>query len=321
MKSSSALVRVSSVAGVAVVVLSGCSAGTSGESAEPTRTVATSLGTVQVPLEVDSVVVVEGRRDLDVVLALELPLVGFPVDSDSASFDLEAPLGDALDEARAEGARELFNRNEVDLEAIAAADPDLIVGRDEDVERVYDQLSAIAPVIPLSSVASGGAWQDDLRLVAEATGRDDRAAELVAAYDARVQELSRQYTQQIAETVVLPLDWAPEGSGVVTSRLQTEVLTDLGAVFGSAVTAARDAGGTAEYGPEELVTAAGDADALLLIVDTPEEMTSLAADPLWPLLPAAGTDRVVRTDKFTHEGGPLTAMAVLDLAEQLYAAG
>ena len=42
------------------------------------RTVETVLGEVTVPEEINSVVVLEGRRDLDIVLSLGLPLKGYP---------------------------------------------------------------------------------------------------------------------------------------------------------------------------------------------------------------------------------------------------
>jgi iron complex transport system substrate-binding protein len=61
-----------------------------------------------------------------------------------------------------------------------------------------------------------------------------------------------------------------------------------------------------------------DAGAILVVVETAEEWAALEADPLWNELPAVAAGNVVRTDKMTHEGGPITAMRILDLIEQLY---
>ncbi|MDO9378376.1 MAG: ABC transporter substrate-binding protein [Nocardioidaceae bacterium] len=302
-----------------LLVVAGCGSAATPTDEQETRTVRTLAGEVAVPTEVRRVVVVEGRRDLDVALALDLPVVGFPVEEDVERFDLEAPLAAATQEARDAGAEELFLRGEIDLEAVAAAEPDLILGRAEDVEPVADQLAAIAPTIPLGSVADGGAWQDDLRLVAEATGREERADEIVAAYDARVADLRTTLAGRIDSVRVLPVDWSEEGTGVITTRLQSSVLRDLGARFASSMATAEEAGGEQLFSPEQTDVAAQDADALLMVVDTPDEVAAAEADPLWARLPAVRAGRVVRTDKFTHEGASLTAMHVLDLAERLYA--
>ncbi|MBX4421518.1 ABC transporter substrate-binding protein, partial [Mycobacterium tuberculosis] len=79
-----------------------------------------------VPKEIDSVVVLEGRRDLDIVLSLGLPLTGFPYEEEGA-LDLESPVSDELEAAKKDGAKELFLDDEINLEAIIGAAPDLIV--------------------------------------------------------------------------------------------------------------------------------------------------------------------------------------------------
>ena len=55
-------------------LLAACSTTTSSSTEAPAasgRTVETVLGPVTVPAQIDSVVVIEGRRDLDIALALE----------------------------------------------------------------------------------------------------------------------------------------------------------------------------------------------------------------------------------------------------------
>ena len=92
------------------------------------------------------------------------------------------------------------------------------------------------------------------------------------------------------------------------------VLADIGATFGSSWEAATP---EVEYGPENL-TAISDATAIIAAITTEEDLRSLDTNQLWGRLPAVQNDRIVRTDKFTNDGGPLTALWTLDLVEQLY---
>ena len=313
--------RLRCAAGLAagVVVLTGCSATAAPAEQADGRTVTTSIGEVTVPARIDSVVVLEGRRDLDIVLSLGLPLAGFPYEGPDSGLDLEAPLATATEEAEAAGARELFLADEIDLEVIAEAAPSLIVGRAEDVEPILDELRAIAPVLPVGSHDDGVTWQDDLRLVASATGTEARADELVTAYEQRRDEVAQRFAGQIAATPVVPVGYDGQATEVQTTRLQSVILTELGALPAAAFTAAEAAGPDGvEYSPEQSLQAYGDAEALLVVADTADEWAAAGTDPVWAQLPAVVAGNVVRSDKMTHEGGPTTAMHVLDLVEQLY---
>lgn len=74
---------------------------------------------------------------------------------------------------------------DLDLEAIAAARPDLIVTMPMYVDSWYETLSAIAPTIVLDWSTP---WRDGLRLVARATGEEQVAEEQIALADALIAE-------------------------------------------------------------------------------------------------------------------------------------
>lgn len=282
--------------------------------ASGSREVTTSLGTVSIPENVESVVVIDGRRDLDIALALDLPIVGMPVETEAPP-EIPGPLTEPTAALLADGVPELYPRNTVDVEAIARVDPDLIIGRDEVVEEIYDQLSTVAPVLPVGSTGSGVAWQDDVRSVGDALNMQERAQEIVDEYDARVEEIKTQHADAIAATPVLPISTSSEGGiSVGRERVPSIALVDVGARF---ATAWDDADPEVEYGPEN-ITAAADAEAMIAAITSEEDLQSMNANPLWSTLPAVQNDRVVRTDKFTNDGGPLTAMWTLDLVDQLY---
>ncbi|MEK8070985.1 ABC transporter substrate-binding protein [Rhodococcoides navarretei] len=296
-------------------LVSSCGAGTEPAATNSaTHSVTTQFDTVEVPDRIESVVVIDGRRDLDIALAFDLPIVGIPVETEAPP-EIPGPLTEPTRILLAAGVPELYPRNTVDLEAIARVDPDLIIGRDEVVEEIYDQLSAIAPVLPVGSTGTGVSWQQDVASIGAALNRQDEARAIVDEYTTRVDELTTQYAASIADTAVLPVSTSENGGiSIGRDRVTSIALEDVGARFGSAWTAATP---EIEYGPEN-VTAASDAVAMIAAITSEKDLQAMNANPLWTGLPAVRNDRIVRTDKFTNDGGPLTALWTLRLVEQLY---
>ena len=302
---------------VSILALGGCAAATAeDEPAAEGRTVDTVLGEVVVPAEIDSVVVVEGRRDLDIVLSLGLPLTGYPYEEEGA-LDLDSPLAGALEDARRSGAEELFLADEINVEAIAAAAPDLIVSRVDDVEPIIEELTAIAPVLAIGDQDTS-TWQDDLRLVADATGTRERAEELIAGYEQRAETISAEHADVLADHSFAPMSYNGEGAETRPNRLLSLALRDVGATPSAAFADVID-GGEGEYSLEQLLQGFGDADAIVALVNDPQTWEQLQADPLYQQLPAVQNGHVVRSDKQTHEGAALTAEHALDVVEQLLA--
>nr|WP_296773691.1 ABC transporter substrate-binding protein [Rhodococcus sp. (in: high G+C Gram-positive bacteria)] len=300
----------------ALLVTSCSSTPEADQSATDTRVVETSLGTVSVPTTVESVVVIDGRRDLDIAIAFDLPIVGMPVETEAPP-EIPGPLTEPVTALLADGVPELYPRNVVDIESIARVAPDLIIGRDEVVEEIYDQLSTIAPVLPVGSTGSGVSWQEDVDAVGAALGMQDTAREIEAEYDDRVEQIKTEHADAIANTEVLPISTSDEGGiSVGRERVPSIALVDIGARFGSAWDAATP---EVEYGPEN-ITAANDATAMIAAITSDQDLQAMNSNALWTSLPAVQSNRIVRTDKFTNDGGPLTALWTLDLVEQLYAA-
>ena len=152
------------------------------------RTVDTELGEVEVPADVKSVVVLTGSRDLDIALSLELPVTGYPKAPEA--FDLDSPLAAEIKQADEDGAETLYTAGdeEVDIDAVKKADPDLIIGAVQDVTPIHDELKEIAPVLPIGDFSTA-TWQDDLMLVASATGTEKEGGSLIADYAKRVCKL------------------------------------------------------------------------------------------------------------------------------------
>ncbi|HWH14999.1 MAG TPA: ABC transporter substrate-binding protein, partial [Miltoncostaeaceae bacterium] len=89
---------------------------------------------------------------------------------------------------------------EPNLEAIAALEPDLIIGDEYSVGDDYDQLSRIAPTVVVQ--VFGRPLTEALRDFAEVVGREERAAELEAEYRARVERLRAALGEDRVRTTV-----------------------------------------------------------------------------------------------------------------------
>lgn len=78
-------------------------------------------------------------------------------------------------------------RTAPDLNAIAAAKPDLILGSQALTPQGYSALAAIAPTVFTDS--TGASWQDNVRKVGAATGRSEAAAALVDQFNNRAEQI------------------------------------------------------------------------------------------------------------------------------------
>lgn len=287
-----------------------------GSGAAEGRTVEGQLGPVTVPENVESVVVLEGRRDLDIALSLGLPLVGFPY-QEEGTHDLDAPFAEELAEAEDNGAEPLFLREEPNVEAIAAADPDLIISRVDDVEPLRDEPEAVAPVLAIGD-QNVSTWQEDLKLVAEATGREDEAEQIIADYEAEVASLREEFAEVLDQHTFAPMGYNSEEINVAPNRLLSTVLRDLEATPSEAFADAIEKDdGTQSYSREQIVDAFGDADALIAIINDKETWDEANDNDLFNQLPSVEEGHVVRSDRQTHEGAALTAKHCLELIREL----
>ena len=137
-----------------------------------TRPVTHARGTTAVPLDPVRIVVANDFQDLDAVLAVGLVPAAFgylPYATDDIAPWAAAALGSP---------RLGTESGMVDLEEVAAARPDLIVGSADFLTESYDKLSVIAPTIALDL---RGDWRAPTQLMGVATGREERAAAAIAA--------------------------------------------------------------------------------------------------------------------------------------------
>lgn len=170
---------VASVASLAVV-LAGCGSGAdTTDAASSSVTVEHAMGTAEVPCTPQRVVTL-GQGQTDTTLALGVTPVGVVKPWTDDWYDY---LPDEVEEAKVLG-----TELEPDLEAIAALNPDVILGSKLRHEALYEQLSRIAPTVFSETI--GVAWKDNVSLWAEALCRQDTGEQILADYEAHAKRIS-----------------------------------------------------------------------------------------------------------------------------------
>lgn len=98
-----------------------------------------------------------------------------------------------------EGVTEVGTESEPNLEAIAALQPDLIIGNKMRQEAVYEQLSAIAPTVFAETLR--GDWKENFQLYSKAINKEEKGKEVLATYDARIAEFKEKAGDKLNQEV------------------------------------------------------------------------------------------------------------------------
>jgi iron complex transport system substrate-binding protein len=204
------------------------------------------------------------------------------------------------------------------LEAVAALEPDLIIGPLYLVEPVYRQLSRIAPTLALPTNQEEP-WQDTLRRLGRELGRSDEAAEAIAAYESRRDEIRRRHADAIATARVSIFSAFP-GEVALSGRTQliVQTLYDLGGRVPPGHPGL--AGDFRELSREQLGLLDGD----VLVrrteeSDRAEVVAELESNPIYARLPAVRAGRVVDIESLTANiGSVYSALDCLDVLDRAY---
>jgi iron complex transport system substrate-binding protein len=89
--------------------------------------------------------------------------------------------------------------SQVNVEAIAALQPDLIIGNKMRQEDIYEQLKAIAPTVFAEDLR--GNWKNNFELYAKAVNKEEEGKEVLAAYDQRIEDLKEKLGDKISTKV------------------------------------------------------------------------------------------------------------------------
>jgi iron complex transport system substrate-binding protein len=196
-------------------LLGAATSGAQPAGAGGTRVVRHAMGETVVPASPQRVVVLDSG-ELDAVVALGITPVGaftlFEGD------DFLSYLRDKLKDVQPVG-----TIGEPNLEAIAALKPDLILSNKTRHEKIYDQLSAIAPTVFAESV--GAVWKDNFKLYAEALGKHEQGEQVIASYNARLAAFKQRMGDRL-KTQVSVLRVVEDGVRIIQKRMYIGVILD-----------------------------------------------------------------------------------------------
>jgi len=80
--------------------------------------------------------------------------------------------------------------SQVNVEAIAKLHPDLIIGNKMRQEKIYDQLSAIAPTVFAETLR--GDWKENFSLYAKAVNQEAKGKEVIQQFDQRIADIKKE---------------------------------------------------------------------------------------------------------------------------------
>ncbi|WP_331766349.1 iron-siderophore ABC transporter substrate-binding protein [Embleya sp. NBC_00896] len=156
------------------------SAGGKASAATFPRTITHDKGTTTIQAKPKRVVALDNSL-VEAVAALDVPLVG-GIGSYRDQKGFPPYLGAAVKDTKDVGP--LAGPN---LEQIALLKPDLIISATVRHEQLYAQLSKIAPTVFVKT--TGPIWKENVKLVGQALGEDDKAQAKLTAYETRAKKI------------------------------------------------------------------------------------------------------------------------------------
>ena len=299
------------VAFVVAAAVTACSADASStdENSGDVRTVQHAFGETSIPVNPQRVAVLDGDRTMEAVVALGVQPVAAvkpPLTGDYAPVVRARLAAEPVDIGSAD--------SDIDIEALTAAEPDLIVMRTtgEDNRELFDRVAPIAPTVVVDYTPAS--WQSTLEQVADVFDQRAEAENLLADYRRTVDESQGR---------------APgEGSTLTVARVRADslrymtqdgsfpysVLADLGYRAPAQQDRGSDEVQTVDVSPELIDVL--DADDIVLLTDagTEDAVAQLRQNPLFTGLGARVTELPSKDYLF---GNVLTAQALVETASEL----
>ncbi|MCZ4345596.1 iron-siderophore ABC transporter substrate-binding protein [Devosia neptuniae] len=207
----------------------------------------------------------------------------------------------------------------INLEVLASLEPDIIIGTVFRHEKVYEQLSAIAPTILSATI--GPQWLENYAFYGQAVGLGDKAQTNVAAFKDRAAALGEAIGDGVNEEVSL-VRFAPGRTRIYSDHSFAGVVLDLVGFQRPALQRSEDT--FVQIGKERIPEM--DADRIFYFApddDNVESMANLGEwlnDPLFLQLDAteAGKATRVRELSWNLGGGIYSAYMMLDEIADIY---
>lgn len=275
-------------------------------STDAVQVVEHARGKTKVPINPQRVVVLSGS--LDTVLSMGVKPVG----------SVEVEQEDSYLKNKAAGTESIGSPDSPNLESIVALKPDLILGAEFYDDKNYELLSQIAPTV-ITEVSTSGDWQKMLNKYAEALGKTDKAKQILADYDARIEKFKAQMGNRLQQTEVSIVRVRKDSTQIyLEDSFCGTVVADAGLPRPPDQVSAGDPF-SITISKEAIQKADGDAIFVWTYghnaetaQDAQTALKQLEADPLWSKLNAVEQSKVYDVPSYWIGMGPIAANLVLD---------
>ncbi|MRX54551.1 ABC transporter substrate-binding protein [Bacillus idriensis] len=184
---------------LSAVLLAACGNGEKEESADTgskdkeseAYTVEHAMGTTEIKKKPEKVVILT-NEGTEALLALGVTPVG------AVKSWLGDPWYDHISDEMTD-VEVVGDESALNVEAIAALKPDLIIGNKLRQEDQYEKLSQIAPTV--FSETLKGQWKDNFEFYAKALDREEEGKKVIADYDARINEIKEKAGDKLNKDV------------------------------------------------------------------------------------------------------------------------
>ncbi|MBD3920663.1 ABC transporter substrate-binding protein [Paenibacillus sp. PR3] len=213
-----------------------------------------------------------------------------------------------------EGVQELGGESQPNIELIASLKPDLIIGNKMRQEKVYDQLSAIAPTVMSETLR--GEWQTNFKLYAEALNKKAEGDKLLADFDQKIADAKTALGDKLQQKVSI-VRFMPDKTRIYYNETFSGMLLDK---LGFARPEAQSKDGFADDVNKDRIPDM-DGDILFYFMYNPDgsDTTQKVADewmndPLWKNLSVAQNNNVHQVDDaiWNTSGGIISANKMID---------
>ena len=252
-------------------------------------TIASSLGDAVIDAKPERIVTLGWGAD-DIAIQLGTVPVGVEEDTWSGDADGLRPWFRAVVEEKGAALPEPIQMYpELDVDAIVALEPDLVIAPQSGLDQaMFDQLSAIVPVVAHPGEAWGTSVEDQVRLAAQALGETERGERLLLEREAALEQVRTDHPEIVGKTFAYVYAGEP-GSLYVYPPNDSRValLTSLGLELAPAVEALEAPAGevVASLGREN-VDILDDVDVLFTWFNSEEEQEATESQDLFQRIPA-----------------------------------
>ncbi|MEX1057796.1 MAG: iron-siderophore ABC transporter substrate-binding protein [Natronospirillum sp.] len=220
-----------------------------------------------------------------------------------------------------DGVAQVGLETQPNLEEIARLNPDLIIGAKMRHEKVYNQLSQIAPTVMHETVFM---FKETLDLIAEATDHESEAAQWHNDWDTKIADFQSQVSDQAdlnwPQEVAL-LNFRNDHARIYYSSFAGNILNELG--FERPDAHKEDAWGVKLTSKESIPSMNADVFFIFMNEDDNTVLENYAAwtgHPLWNTLDAVKNDQVYRVNEtdWNLGGGPIAAERMVESVIEHY---